>query len=92
MTDSEIKLNQKQAAKLLDVEPETLSKWRVRNRGPVYLRISGKIRYLKSDVLAYLDSCRIIPSERQHNPRGKRKAKRAPQLAAKPTLRLAAKN
>jgi hypothetical protein len=75
----EIKLSQKQAAKLLDVEPETLSKWRVRNRGPVYLRISGKIRYLKSDVMAYLDSCRIIPSERIHNAR-KRKPKR---LAAK---------
>jgi predicted site-specific integrase-resolvase len=73
MTDTEIKLNQKQAAKLLDVEPETLSKWRMRNRGPVYLRISGKIRYLKSDVLDYLAACRIVPSERKHTRRKRAK-------------------
>jgi hypothetical protein len=69
MSDTEIKLNQKQAAKLCEVEPLTMSKWRIRNQGPVYYRISGKIRYLKSDVLAYLASCRIVPSERKHTRR-----------------------
>jgi hypothetical protein len=51
------------AAGYLSMEPQTLSKWRCRRRGPVFLRIGGKIRYKISDLKAFLEKSRVDPAE-----------------------------
>ena len=46
----------------------TLAEWRTgknqeARRGPVFHKLGGSIRYLKSDVVAWLDSKRVATSE-----------------------------
>jgi hypothetical protein len=39
-------LNEQQAAELLTLKPETLTKWRSSHKGPPYLKIAGgRVRY-----------------------------------------------
>jgi predicted site-specific integrase-resolvase len=59
-----VELTEKQAGKLAGVVPLTMNKWRYRGKGPVYYRVGGKIRYKRSDVLAWLESCRVDPKTR----------------------------
>lgn len=48
-----------QVAQLLDVSTKTLASWRSTGRyGLAFLRIGARIRYRKSDVLAWLESRR----------------------------------
>lgn len=48
-----------QVAQLLDVSTKTLATWRSTGRyGLAFLRIGARIRYRKSDVLAWLESRR----------------------------------
>lgn len=37
----------------------TLANWRSRGEGPAYIRIGHSIRYLKSDLIAFLEENRI---------------------------------
>jgi hypothetical protein len=65
------------AAKFLDpdvqeLRPETLNKWRVRHRGPRYIRLGGKIRYRRSDLLAWLEEQRIDPAAKKRQRRARR--------------------
>lgn len=55
-------LTTKQAAKLLSQRPMTLAKWRQRGKGPVYLRLGGKVRYRQSDIVTYIEASRIDPA------------------------------
>lgn len=50
-------LDTKRAAKILDVTVSALEAWRLQGRGPVYRKIGRLVRYVESDLLAYLDSC-----------------------------------
>jgi predicted DNA-binding transcriptional regulator AlpA len=47
-------LNEAQTADRLGVSPSTLRNWRHRNFGPVFRRFGRTIRYLTSDVDAYI--------------------------------------
>jgi len=47
-------ITERDAAEFLAVQPATLRHWRVRERGPVYYRIGGAIRYRLSDLEDYL--------------------------------------
>jgi hypothetical protein len=58
-------LTEQQAAKELRVQPCTLRKWRVRGRGPVFLRFTKKIRYRKEDLATYVLDCRVDPKARR---------------------------
>jgi predicted DNA-binding transcriptional regulator AlpA len=50
-------LNDKAAAKLLDISADTLPVWRSTKRYPLpYTRIGRNIRYKKADVLAFIES------------------------------------
>ena len=65
------------AAKYLDpdvgeLQPETLNKWRVRRKGPNYIRLGGKIRYRKSDLDAWLEKQRIDPATKKRQRRARR--------------------
>ena len=52
LQDSEILLNQSEAARLLNVSPRTLEGWRLRGGGPLYSALGGgkrgRIRYRPS--------------------------------------------
>jgi predicted DNA-binding transcriptional regulator AlpA len=63
--DSPRLLTTEEAASILDVAPETLVTWRARRRGPPYVKMEGgKVRYLLSDIHAYIQASTINPSER----------------------------
>jgi len=66
-------LDEKQAAKRLFARPDTLRKWRTRGKGPVYLKLSGKVRYRLDDLEKFIEQSRVVPSERK---RRRRKAGR----------------
>ena len=72
------KFTEKKAARYLDKSPTTLNKWRYRNRGPAYLREGGLIRYLRSDLDLWIQSCRVVPSERKHKRRSAKKRSAKP--------------
>ena len=41
----------------------TLANWRGQNRGPAYIRIGSNIRYLRSDLEAWITAQRITTTE-----------------------------
>ncbi|MGA7622632.1 MAG: helix-turn-helix domain-containing protein [Candidatus Acidiferrales bacterium] len=75
ITDDVI-LTGEQAAKIANQRPATLVKWRQRGRGPVYLRLGGKVRYRRSDLMKWIEASRINPADK--NPKRRRVAKRKP--------------
>ena len=56
-------LTVEQVAEALDLSIATLDRYRANGTGPNFLRVGdgGNIRYLESDVVAYLESCRALP-------------------------------
>jgi hypothetical protein len=46
------------AAAHLKRTEKTLAQWRSQGRGPAYLKTGGRILYRRSDLDAWLDSCR----------------------------------
>ncbi|VWB24092.1 helix-turn-helix domain-containing protein [Burkholderia lata] len=51
-----------QAAKLLGIEPETLTQWRYLRKlaGALpYYKVGRSVRYLRADLVAFLDTCRV---------------------------------
>jgi hypothetical protein len=68
------------AAKFLDpnvgeLKPQTLNKWRHRRRGPHYVELGGKIRYRKSDLLAWLNAKTVDPAKKKDQRRARRNRK-----------------
>ena len=53
---SDIVLDQKAAAALLYTSVKSLQRWREHGTGPRYARGPRRVYYLKSDVLAWLNS------------------------------------
>ena len=53
-----LRYNPAQAAEYLHISPATLEAWRVQNRGPAFLKVGGRVQYLKSDLDAFLRSRR----------------------------------
>lgn len=55
------------AAKILGVSDDLLKKWRQRNRGPHYVQYgqSGPVRYLLSDLKAYIAAHEVRPGNEQ---------------------------
>jgi hypothetical protein len=62
-------LTEAEAAKMLIAEPGTLRKWRARKRGPIYTKLSGKVRYALADIEKFVRESRVIPSERKRRRR-----------------------
>ena len=56
-------LNERQAADLLKVAPQTLRAWRSRRRGPKFIRLGpGKqpaIRYERAELERFIDAGRV---------------------------------
>lgn len=47
-------LSAKEVARLLGIQPDTLSKWRQQDKGPRYQKHGGTVRYSEKDVADYL--------------------------------------
>uniref|UniRef100_I2PZB9 Helix-turn-helix domain-containing protein n=1 Tax=Desulfovibrio sp. U5L TaxID=596152 RepID=I2PZB9_9BACT len=54
-------IDEKRAAEQLGVSVHTLRMWRHRGRGPVYSKLGRRVLYLRPDLDAYLESCRVQP-------------------------------
>lgn len=55
-------LSTSEVARRLDVQANTLAKWRSVGLGPAFLRLGGRaVRYRESDVDAWLASCSVTP-------------------------------
>jgi hypothetical protein len=56
------RVSEETAAKLLDLEPATLAKWRQASSGPVFYRLGGrgyKVSYRLADVAEYIERSRV---------------------------------
>ncbi len=49
-------IDEDEAARLLAVSPRTLATWRVRARGPAFVKVGGAVRYRLADLEAYVAS------------------------------------
>lgn len=47
-------LDEKEAAKYLRLQPQTLALWRTQAKGPAYCRVEGAIRYRRATLDRYL--------------------------------------
>lgn len=56
-------IDTKEAARLLGRPAGTLCDWRLRGLGPPYYKC-GKIRYLRSEVLAFRAAMRVEPGRK----------------------------
>lgn len=54
-TDYETPLCSKMAAKFLGVAYRTLDEWRWQGKGPTYRKVGRQVRYLPSDLPAFLE-------------------------------------
>ena len=54
-------LNSKQAAEFLGLKLQTLAQMRCEGRGPAFCRKNRRIRYLRADLMAWLESGRVEP-------------------------------
>lgn len=52
------------AAVLLGLRSRTLDQWRHRGQGPAFVKIGVTVRYRRSDVEAYLETCTVAPQRR----------------------------
>jgi len=43
-----------QAAEILGVKPNTLEGWRIRGEGPSFRKIGRLVKYVESDLIAYI--------------------------------------
>ena len=54
---SEIKLlNESEAAEFLRLKPKTLARWRWKGQGPIFRKIGGAVRYLATDLAAFVEA------------------------------------
>lgn len=49
-------LSREDAAKMLQVHPFTLKRWRMRGYGPPGVKVGGRLRYRMSDIQSWLQS------------------------------------
>ncbi len=67
MHDSEASnrfLNEKEVAALLTVSVATMRRWRLLGRGPKATKIGAAVRYKRTDIEEFLNSCPTIGGPR----------------------------
>ena len=50
MTEETVYLNTLQAARIVGLSAKTLARYRVKGKGPVFLKLGGRVRYLRKDL------------------------------------------
>jgi predicted DNA-binding transcriptional regulator AlpA len=59
MTEARVRaLTDREVASMLGLKVSTLRAWRLRADGPPFVRFGRAVRYLESDVLHYMQTCR----------------------------------
>ena len=53
---------EREAAQILGISIKTLQAWRWQSRGPTYVKLGRRIGYLDSDLMAFMDKCRVEPA------------------------------
>lgn len=56
-------LDETAAARALGLQPRTLSRWRWGGKGPPYCKIGGAIRYLMTDLDAFIAASRVAAND-----------------------------
>jgi predicted DNA-binding transcriptional regulator AlpA len=56
-------LDTAQAAEYVRLSAPTLARMRTENTGPKYAKMGGRVFYLKEDLDAWVDSCRVDQGE-----------------------------
>lgn len=56
-------LAEREAAQYIGYRPSALRAWRILGRGPAYIRAGRSIRYLTSDLDAWMDAHRVHTRE-----------------------------
>jgi len=54
-------LDDRQAANILGLKPQTLRNWRGMDRGPAYVKVGRAVRYGLSDLITYMEERRVQP-------------------------------
>ena len=63
MIENNKRLSQTQAAEYLGLKESTLAAWRCTHKQKIpYVKIGRKIAYLKSDLDAFIDRCKVTPT------------------------------
>ncbi|MGO9154110.1 helix-turn-helix domain-containing protein [Mycobacterium sp.] len=60
-TGTVLAVGPRRAAPMLDVEPDTLKRWRMTGKGPRYSRIGNRVRYRIADLEAWLAEHTVTP-------------------------------
>ena len=54
-------LTEQEAARILGLSIATLRAWRLKSKGPRFVRFGRAVRYLESDIARYMDACAVDP-------------------------------
>jgi len=61
---NDVAMTEREAAAHLNLKVPTLRGWRSKGRGPKYLRYGRAVRYLRRDLVSYMNECRVRPMPR----------------------------
>jgi len=59
-------LTNSETAAILDLKPNTLEIWRIQGKGPVFRKIGRAVRYVESDVLAWIEAQTCASTSEYH--------------------------
>lgn len=62
------KFTTQQAAKFIGIKGATLDYWRWVKKGPVYVKLGGRVFYLEDDLLAFIQGSRVMPAGKSRRP------------------------
>lgn len=57
-----------EAAQIMRASEKTLAQWRSQRKGPPFVKMSGRIHYLRSDIEAWIDEHRVNPADVESYP------------------------
>lgn len=63
MRNNDQLLDERGAADFLNVSIRTLQGWRARRAGPVFIKLSNRVRYDAGDLSEFIESARIKPAD-----------------------------
>ena len=61
----------KEAARILDVHPNTLCKWRISGGGPPFVKVGRRVRYRTTEISAWADERTYLYTAQYGRPKPK---------------------
>ena len=56
-------LNTEELAAFLGIKPQTINIWRMKHKGPSYIKIGRNVRYKRQDIESWIENCRVQNEE-----------------------------